>query len=1007
MQRFGVSLSGPLRGSLGVFIPVAIIALSAVIAIGYGELRFLREEIRLDEARTVDSAAEFLQSRLGRIAIDAFMLSGTPAIRSFLDGDHFEAGELSAALRAFLRENPEYARVGLLAPAGVDLLRIERGAHGVHAAPPQADHALGAGFSDALQQATGPVLIPDRQAYAAGPGGSLLGGRTVDFALPLRDQRGRLQGALELDLLAATLRSRLKSIAEDSRGGLWLVDRNGHVLFSQDLPGSRTIAGTKREPPSLAALPPGLWSYINQPHAVSGMFHRSLVTSTHLCRDKTPCATGYGAHRDVQFISPLNTPGLPWILVTRVPAGVYGVLPVLLSRPAPALVLIAVDLLLLALAAWFAYLLFGSQRKVALRDQMLHETGALLEAFVGKSPMPIFVKGQNGRYLYVNKAFEEHFVRTAGAVGKTDRDMPWHKWADAHSEEDRSVMAQGKAHVYYETVTTLSGRRQMKITKFPITGRAYDGLTVGGFITDINDLAEAKRITELNYQLLQSIVDAAPDAILTIDRSGKVRTANRTAAQMFGYSSDEIINLPVEALVPVALRERHARLRNTYCKAPIQRPLGQFSNLRGQRKDGSTFPVDISLDPIGYKDEGTVVAVVRDLSATKTLKNASSPDRQLVPVGGLAGGLAHSYNNLLGIIVANLDLMKNHLAGDVTARTRIGKAQHAALRAAGLTRQLLALAQQQALCPRRISLQRELQEMAARLKQWAGANIEVIVQVQPNCQDVSIDPDGLQDALRDVVTNAREAMVRGGEITVSAEPVILTLENLSDVTGHTAPGEYVRLSVTDTGTGMPRDLVQRIPEPFYSTKDRALHRGLGLATVFGFMRQSGGNVHIVSNEGAGTVISLYLPAATADRPNNKKEFRAENPSDTGLQQKILFVDDEAELLEIGSEYLQKAGFTVLQATDCASALQIFESNPDVDLLITDVVIPGGMNGIELAAKFGELKPDLPVLFVSGFPVPTSLDGSELRLGGRLVSKPYRREDLCRAVLDVLHRSPLQ
>jgi signal transduction histidine kinase/ActR/RegA family two-component response regulator len=376
--------------------------------------------------------------------------------------------------------------------------------------------------------------------------------------------------------------------------------------------------------------------------------------------------------------------------------------------------------------------------------------------------------------------------------------------------------------------------------------------------------------------------------------------------------------------------------------------------------------------------------------------------QKMEAIGNLTGGMAHDFNNLLGVIIGNLDLLRSRPRGGAGMDPEIGQytgeALDAALKGAELTRRLLAFARRQPLAPKRVDINEHVAEISKLVSRTLGDDIEIKLDLRADVWPVVADPAQLEASLVNIINNARDAMPRGGRLTIATSNQNLDEDYVSLHPG-LAPGNYVLIELNDTGTGIPPDVLSRIFEPFFTTKEQGKGTGLGLSMVFGFMKQSGGHVNVYSEAGHGTTFRLYLPRATSS---------TEAPVVTSTtvpvgDETILAVEDNEGLRRIAVRQLGDLGYRVIEAHDGASALRTLESE-HVDLLFTDVVMPGGWNGYTLAKHALVRWPSLRILLTSGFP-DTKLNGDNgTPIKMRLLTKPYRKDDLARAVRESLDAS---
>lgn len=391
--------------------------------------------------------------------------------------------------------------------------------------------------------------------------------------------------------------------------------------------------------------------------------------------------------------------------------------------------------------------------------------------------------------------------------------------------------------------------------------------------------------------------------------------------------------------------------------------------------------------------------------------------QKMEAVGELSGGIAHDFNNLLTIIMGNLDTLKRRIADakrDKTGKSFVATlekpvdaAMYGARSAAQLTQRLLAFSRRQALEPVRVDMNRLVTDMTDLLKRSLGEQISVETVLGAGLWQAFVDPNQLENALLNLTLNARAAMPDGGCLTIETANTYLD-DGYSRRFGDIEPGQYVVLCVTDTGTGIPADVIDHVFEPFFSTKSPGEGSGLGLSMVHGFVKQSGGHVRIYSEEGHGTTVKLYLPRmVTAEDRAAAPVGKAEGvspPPRAEPQETILLVEDNDGVREYAASVLHGLGYAVLEAADTSSAIELLGKKPPLDLLFTDVVLPGGLNGRTLANEVRRTYPGLPVLFTTGYTRNAIVHQGRLDADVDLLNKPYTEQDLARKVRELLDRA---
>ena len=397
--------------------------------------------------------------------------------------------------------------------------------------------------------------------------------------------------------------------------------------------------------------------------------------------------------------------------------------------------------------------------------------------------------------------------------------------------------------------------------------------------------------------------------------------------------------------------------------------------------------------------DGRTLTVTRDITDQKDLENQLQQAQKMKAVGQLTGGIAHDFNNLLQVVIGNIEMIIEQAPHGSKLAAQAAVAKTASERGADLIRRLMAFSRQQPLQPRAFDINHMVMEMSEIARRTLGEDIDIRANLAPDLRPVYLDRVQAEAAFLNLAINARDAMPNGGSLFIETAELIRT----EDKTSHQLelpPGYYILLSMTDTGVGMAPDVLARAVEPFFTTKDVGKGTGLGLSTTYGFIKQSGGDVKIYSEPGIGTVVKLYLPMARTEIPDPLADTPQE-PLPTG-RETILLVEDEEHVRNYAIAQLESLGYQVIAATDGASALErITDIEGSVDLLFTDIVMPGGMNGRQLAEQVAALYPALKVLYTSGYNQNTVIQAGQLETGITLLEKPYHKGDLARKIRNLL------
>jgi PAS domain S-box-containing protein len=523
---------------------------------------------------------------------------------------------------------------------------------------------------------------------------------------------------------------------------------------------------------------------------------------------------------------------------------------------------------------------------------------------------------------------------------------------------------------------------------------------VGGQLAQFIRRARAEEAVRASEARQAAILEAALDAVITIDLEGRVVDFNPAAEALFGHAAGRARGREfAELLLPRASWDAFRRDLEAAAAGPG--PLRR--ELTAVRADGREVPVEIGLAPIRHGASPLVTAYVRDLTDRKRTEERLrqteeqfGQSQKMEAVGQLAGGVAHDFNNLLTVISGHTDLLLTDEALSGHTRDSLEQVRDATRRAAALTRQLLAFSRKQVLVPALLDLRAIVADMGRMLQRLIGEHIELVVSVDADLWSVRADQGQIEQALLNLAVNARDAMPRGGTLTIGA----YNRESSARPPGEGPAGRVIVLSVRDTGVGIDPAVRDRIFEPFFTTKPRGQGTGLGLAMVYGIVKQSGGTITVDSSPGAGTTFTLCLPAE--DRPAAVMPAPPRAPSALAAGPlTVLLVEDDDMVRAVTRGMLAVRGCRVLEARNGREALRVWqESGASVQLVVTDVVMPG-MNGRELAEHLQRQRPDLKVLFVSGQTDGLFLDQNRLPRGTAFLAKPFEPETLGAAVEGLL------
>jgi two-component system cell cycle sensor histidine kinase/response regulator CckA len=508
------------------------------------------------------------------------------------------------------------------------------------------------------------------------------------------------------------------------------------------------------------------------------------------------------------------------------------------------------------------------------------------------------------------------------------------------------------------------------------------------------EIDERKRAEAELYdaeELLRMVVEHASDGIISIDEQGTIQSFNKATERMFHCSAADAIGRPIDWLVPELAGGS---------PADLTRLVDRSRELQGCRSDGTHFPLELRVTEFRLKDRRHFIGILEDLSHRKALEDQLRQAQKMEVTGQLAGGIAHDFNNLLTVILGYSALLSEAEGVDDDTKSVVAEISKAGNRAATLTRQLLAFSRKQVLETRLFDLNHIVSETEKMLARLIGEDVGLTTNLSPRPLPVKVDAGQIEQVIVNLALNARDAMPQGGKLTIETSDVELDAST-AESPRNVPAGRYAVLSVADTGIGMDASVKTRVFEPFFTTKEVGKGTGLGLATVYGIVRQSGAQIAFESEPGRGTTFRVYFPrsdAATVAAERAPMPARSARGTET-----VLVVEDEDMVRNLTCRLLRSCGFQVLDASNAGEALaKCMRHHGSIDLALCDVVMPH-MSGSHLAERIHSLFPDLPVLFTSGYTDDAVVRNGVLEAETDFIQKPYSPDALVQKIREVLDR----
>jgi PAS domain S-box-containing protein len=655
----------------------------------------------------------------------------------------------------------------------------------------------------------------------------------------------------------------------------------------------------------------------------------------------------------------------------------------------------------------------------------LAHLGALDAAIFDSNPDAIIVTDDKGRIVQVNQRAESLFGYSSGALLNQPIEILIPEYLRTRHVAHRGAFAAAPCVREMGVGLELLAQRANGET-FPVSVQigpvSKDG--EARMIATLRDVTEQKAVAaalaksrqqqaileerqrgaeELRQanETLSAIIESAPVAIWAIGADERITIWNPAVAELYGLPATEAIGRSWRAHIVRPLPP------NTYTGDDlirIAREKGGFRDIEIRRYGANDAILELHVSAAVLHERGGSVAgvlfIAHDIGRTKELESKLLQAQKMEAVGQLTGGIAHDFNNLLAVIYGNLEALEDDSDLKPEARLQIEGGLQAARHGASLTRRLLAFSRQQKLEPTDVDVGALVTGTTDMLRRMVEESVAIVLKIASGLWKTRIDPEQLTNALINLVVNARDAMPDGGTLTVTADNATID-EDWCHGRKDLAPGAYVSLSISDTGAGMTKEVLTRALEPFFTTKPLGHGTGLGLSMVYGFIHQSGGHMTLYSEPGHGTTITLYLPKLEAESPTAPAHETSDTPSAAG--EVVLLVEDDEMVRGLQVQSLHKIGYQTLEAEDGPTCLDIIRSSAHVDLMLTDIVLPNGMSGPALAEAARMIRPDLKVVFMSGYAPETVLSRYDLT-GARTLTKPFTRLELAQAIHAGLHDS---
>ena len=650
-------------------------------------------------------------------------------------------------------------------------------------------------------------------------------------------------------------------------------------------------------------------------------------------------------------------------------------------------VIVIIVAVALAVQAGLILVLLWQRRRMARTEEELSGSQRMLRTVLDTIPHHVVWKDRNGIILGCNRAVLEE---CGNILGKTDFETGAAKFAERYRADDLAVMENGQPKLNFEEPQIRKDGSQgwYRTSKVPLHDGSGQVIGILGTYDDVTELKRAEEAVRESERRMRTLAEASFEGIC-VSEHGRILDVNDQFVAMFGYGRDELIGREISPLVAPEWRQAIAqRIRS-----------GEEERFEHQclRKDGSLFECEAQARTVTQGGREVRVTALRDLTERKQLETQLRQSQKMQAFGQLAAGVAHDFNNILTVIQGNISLLQMGQLTPDEQTSASAEIFRAAQRAANLTRQLLTFSRRQPMQPQDLDLNEVVANVTKMLRRLIGEDIALETCFASGGAPIHADPGMLEQILMNLAVNARDAMPKGGRLIVETAPVTLT--DTTQFSKHVArPGDFVRLSITDTGSGVAPEHLPRLFEPFFTTKDVGKGTGLGLATVFGIVEQHQGWIDVESKVNQGTTFHVYFPRL-ARKPVNGSQAAAPHKV-VGGSETILLVEDEPPLRQLMQRVLERQGYQIHAAVSGVQALELWRGHHDkIDILVTDMIMPDGMNGRELADKLRSDRPDLKIIYCSGYANNLPGRGSPLRHHEAFLEKPFEPAKLLQKVRD--------
>ena len=513
-------------------------------------------------------------------------------------------------------------------------------------------------------------------------------------------------------------------------------------------------------------------------------------------------------------------------------------------------------------------------------------------------------------------------------------------------------------------------------------------------------LSKQSQTLEDNNDRFIKVIESIPDGLIILGNNRRIELVNNAIQEILGMKEDELIGHPIEVFMSGRFKEQHYAKTDSFFEQPRLIEVTRERPYVYHHPNGSERYLQAKINPVQYQGQTIAIVLVKDATQSIKQEDQLRQSQKLDALGQLTGGVAHDFNNLLAVMLGNLELLEMQVQDAPKLQERIGKITNAVNTAAELTQKLLAVSRKKTLSTETIEVKPFMEGVIDMLHRTIKSGVEIQSTIESHLSNINADPHELTNALINLAINARDAMPTGGKLLIRAEQTYLDRDYIEKINDPINEGHYILISVEDNGSGIPKALIDKVLEPFFTTKPKGKGTGLGLAMIYGFIKQSHGHMRIYSEEGSGTNIHLYLPIAENQEESQQHKPEIYTPANWS-QYRALVVDDEVDLAEVAATYLELTGMEVEVCHSAVAAWQLIQGGQEFDLIFSDVVMPGEFDGLGLYQRIKDRQLECKVILASGFSEEMISKQHHLDPELKFIRKPYKREQMLQAVEEAL------